>query len=101
MFTDVHESDFFGIMADEYTDLSNKQQVSVCLRWVDSKGLKVYEDLFGSYEVDNMQSTTIVNAIKDVLTRLNLPTSKCRGQTYDGASNMMGKSLLLLRRLKS
>ena len=36
-------------------------------------------------------SDTIVHAIKDILLRLNLSLQNCRGQTYDGASNMMGK----------
>ena len=45
----------------------------------------------GFYEVLKLQSTTIVQAITDALIRLNLPISRCRGQTCDGASNMMGK----------
>lgn len=32
-----------------------------------------------------------MHAIKDILLRSNLSLKKCRGQTYDGASNMMGK----------
>ena len=63
-------------MADEYTDLSNKEQVTVCLRWVDSKELKVYMKIF---LVDNIQSTTIVNAIKDALTTdIEMPRSNIR-----------------------
>ena len=33
---------------------------------------------------------SLVQAIKDTLIRLNLPISDCRGQCYDGASNMSG-----------
>ena len=98
--TDIHQSHFFGIMADEYTDVSNKQQVSICLRWVERKELRVYEDFVGFYEVHNIGSATIVNAITDALTRLNLPISKCRGQAYDGASNMMGKKSGVATRIK-
>jgi len=32
-----------------------------------------------------------VRVIKDILLRINLSLNDCRGQTYDGASNMMGK----------
>ena len=28
----IHQRMFFGLMADEYTDVSNKEQVSICLR---------------------------------------------------------------------
>ena len=41
--------------------------------------------------MENIKSNTIVRVIKDILIRLNLSFENCRGQTYDGASNMMGK----------
>lgn len=88
---EIRGSQFYSIMADEYTDISNKEQLSLCLRWVNPNELKVYEDFVGFYELQNIESMTIVTAIKDALIRFDLPISKCRGQTYDGASNMMGK----------
>ena len=87
--SEIHQSMFFGLMADEYTDVSNREQVSICLHWVNSKEFNVHEDFIGFYEVDNIQSKTIVQAITDPLIQLNLPISRCRG--HDGASNMMGK----------
>ena len=78
-------------MADEYTDVSNNEQVSICLCWVNTKEFKVHEDFIGFYEVDNKQSLTIVQAITNALIRLSLPILRCRGQTYDGGSNMIGK----------
>ena len=30
--SEVHQSIFFGLMTDEYTDVSNKEQVPICLR---------------------------------------------------------------------
>ena len=59
--------------------------------------LKVHEDFFGFYEVDNIKSDTIVAAIKDSLLRFNLSLDSCRGQIYDGASNMLDKKSVLLR----
>ena len=41
--------------------------------------------------MNDIKSDSIVHAIKDVLLRSNLSLQSCRGQTYDGASNMMGK----------
>ena len=87
--TEIHQSMF--LMADEYTDVSNKEQVSICLSWVTSKEFKTHEDFIGFYEVDNIQSTTVIQAITDTVIQLNLLISRCRGQTYDGASNMMLK----------
>ena len=34
---------------------------------------------------------SITKIILDCLTRFNLPLNRCRGQCYDGASNMSGK----------
>jgi hypothetical protein len=86
---EVKKSNFYAIMCDEYTDISNKEQLSICVRWVDDN-LEAHEDFLGYYQIPNIKSDTIVSAIKDALTRFELPLTNLRGQTYDGASNMMG-----------
>ena len=80
---------FFSLIADEYTDISNQEQLTLCLRWVDDH-LEAHEDFLGFYNIPNIQSNTIVLVIKDALVRLQLSLSYCRGQCYDGASNMLG-----------
>ena len=87
---DINNRKMFAVMCDEYTDISNKQQLSFCVRWVD-EALNSHEDFLGFYEIPNIRSDTIVLAMKDAFTRFNLPFSDLRGQTYDGASNMLGK----------
>ena len=62
---------FFSIICDEYTDISNKEQLTICIRWVD------------------INAETIVSAIKDV-SKLQLSLVICRGKCYDGASNITG-----------
>ena len=83
-------SKYFSIIADEYTDISNKEQLTFCLRWVDEY-LDTHEDFIGFYNIPNISSTAIFLAIKDALIRLQLSLSQCRGQCYDEASNMLGK----------
>ena len=56
--------------------------------WVD-KFLIAHEEFLGFYEVPNIKSGTLVKIIKVVLLRLSLQL--CRGQCFDGASNMLGK----------
>ena len=73
-------------MVDETTDVSNVEQVVVCLRWVNEM-LKVQEDFVGLYEVASTGAKTIYTAMNDVLLRLNLSISKIRGQCYDGAAS--------------
>eukprot|EP00731_Ephydatia_muelleri_P034281 Em0054g4a len=77
-------------MADETTDKTNKEQVTLVLRWMDDSNFEVHEEFIGLYEVESITSDSIVSVVKDTLIRLNLSLSKARGQCYDGASNMSG-----------
>ena len=79
----------FSIICDEYTDISNKEQLIIRIRWVD-KELEAHEDFLGVYNVPNIGAETIVSAIKDVLLKPQLSLVHCKGRCYDGASNMMG-----------
>ena len=81
---------FYSIMCDEGTDCSNLEHLSFNTRIVDDE-LEVHEDFLGFYEIESIKSDTIVSAIKDMLLRFNLSLDLCRGQIYDGASNMVGK----------
>ena len=85
----VQNASFFTIMIDETTDVANKEQVVLVLRWVD-QDLIVHEKFVGLYVVPSISADTLVSVIKDSLSRLNLSLSKVRGQCYDGASNMRG-----------
>ena len=86
----IRKNIFFTIMTDDYTDITNKEQFSFCIRTVDDN-LEVKEDFLGFYELENIKIVRVVNAIKDILLRFNFSLQHCRGQTYDGASNIMGK----------
>ena len=77
-------------MCDEYTDEANKEQLSFCLRWID-ENLCAREDFLGCCDFSKIKSDTIVAVIRDCLIRFELSIQNLRGQTYDGASNMMGK----------
>ena len=86
---EVKKGNFYAIMCDEYTDFSNKEQLSFSVRWVDDD-LKAHEDFLGYYQISNIKSDTLVSAIKDALIIFEFPLTNLRGQTYDGASNIMG-----------
>ena len=77
-------------MADEYTDISNKELLSMCFRWIED--LRVHEDFAGYYELPDIKSDTIVTSIKDSLIRMQLSLNDLRAQAYEGASNMFGKN---------
>ena len=46
--------------------------------------------MIGLYKIDDISANTIVVVIKDAVIRMNLFISSCRGQCYDGASNISG-----------
>ena len=96
---EVREADFFSILADETADISNREQLVICLRWVDDK-LQVHEEMVGLYQIENTGAEMIASSIKDALIRLNISIQKCRGQTYDGASAMAGRKTGVQARIK-
>ena len=82
---------FFLVMCDGYTDVSHEEQLTFCMRWMNND-LEVSEKLLGFYEIPDTKSSTIVTVVKDILLRYQLNLHMCRGQCYEGASNMLGKS---------
>ena len=48
------------------------------------------KSLLGYISLDSTSAESIVGAIKDILLHMNLQIKNCRGQCYDGASNMSG-----------
>ena len=85
----IHAAPFVCIMVDETTDAANKEQVVICLRWVDDI-FEVHEIFVGLYEVESTEARAILFVICDVLKRFNISIAKLRGQCYDGASVMSG-----------
>ena len=96
----LQSASFFTVMADETTDVSNVEQVVVCLRWV-SETFEVEEEFVGLYKVASTGAEVIYGAIADVLLRLNLSISNVRGPCYDGASTMSGRKSGVVTRLCS
>ena len=89
LLVNIREANWFAILADETRDVSNHEQLSLSIRWVD-KSYLIHEDFIGLVHVLQTTADSLTAAIKDVLIRCILPLSNCRGQAYDGASNMMG-----------
>ena len=96
--TCVKTSPFFAIMADETTDKANKEQVTLIVRWV-AEDFEVHEEFLGLYHVNSINAATITDVIKDTLIRMNLSTSRLRGQCYDGASAMSGTKSGVAKRI--
>ena len=86
----VLTSGCYGLIVDGTQDISKKEQISICLRYVD-KDLLPHEEFVGLYDPPSTTGAILAECIFDVLLRLQLPVSLLRGQSYDGASNMSGQ----------
>ncbi|KAK9705640.1 hypothetical protein RND81_07G072500 [Saponaria officinalis] len=82
--------DLFVILADESSDVSHKEELAICLHYVDKKG-RVCERFLEIVHVKKTSSLTIFEGIKQLLDAHSLSMSNIRGQGYDGASNMGGE----------
>jgi len=95
---DIIDAKYFAIVMDESTDASIKEQASFCFRYV-SKDLIVNETFVGYYETAATDAGTLFKLTDDVLTRFELSLENCRGQCFDGASNMAGNISGLQKRI--
>ena len=67
----LQSTPFYTLMVDETTDISNREQVVLCLRWVDDS-FEVHKEFTGLYTVDDISANTLVGVIRDALLRMNL-----------------------------
>ena len=83
----VKECKRFAIIGDETRDLTNSEKLSISIRWV-SSNCEIHEHPIGMIQVPKSDAETLSMAIHDVMIRCAIPLSQCRGQAYNGASNM-------------
>ena len=89
----VRRAKLFSVVADEVTDSSNKQQLALALRYVDPGNLQIREDLVEFIECDTgVTGRTIAEKITGFIQSRSLDPTKFRGQGYDEAGNMAGKT---------
>ncbi len=81
--------DFFGISADEVTDVSNWEQLRLVIRYV-SNGQPT-EKLLEYIGCESCTGQDICSNILSSLEGLGLDPKFCRAQTYDRAGNMAGR----------
>lgn len=87
---DVRESRFFSLLADETTDISGKEKLSLCIRFYDKKAHKIMECFLKYVQIENLTSQHISEVIISEIAKLGLDLQMLRGQGYDGAPNMSG-----------
>ena len=79
------------MLADEASDVSNKEQMAFVVRFVDASSSIREEFLDFLYCSDGTSGAALSQLILENLKKLDLDIMKCRGQGYDGAGNMSGE----------
>ena len=80
---EARRSMFYGVIADGTTDLSTKEQFSICVRYA-TEDLIVKEAFLGLYEVPGSTAAELYEALKDTLVRTMYSTDKLRGHSLKG-----------------
>ena len=61
--SNIRSSVFYTVMADETADVSNKEQLVICIRWVDDD-LTAHEDFIGMLPIERTTADVIVRVLK-------------------------------------
>ncbi|XP_047257523.1 zinc finger MYM-type protein 1-like [Capsicum annuum] len=81
------DGDFFTLLVDESRDVSRKEQMAICLRYVDKRGF-VIEAFIELVHVKDTSALSLKKTIVDVLAHHSLTLAYVRGKCYDGESNI-------------
>lgn len=85
---DVNEAKAFVVLADETTDISNKEQLTLCVRYV--KNDNICENFLKFVHITSTTGAALAKSILESLESLGLNPKYLCGQGYDGAAAMSG-----------
>ena len=92
----VENAKYYNVIADEVTECSNKEQLSIVLRYFNVIDNQIREDFVAFIDCDcgvtgNATATTF-------LTSHGLDISKFRGQAYDGTGGSLRGTAALIKK---
>ena len=91
LIVDVKAASAYRILVDESADISEKEQLSISIRFYDQKEKHVREEFMGVVELEKTNAQTIADEINKSIVTLNIDVNKCVGRGYDGCATMSGK----------
>ena len=82
--TRVKAARWYTVISDEVTDVSNTEQLTLVLRYIDMESLTIREDLVEFIECNTgITSKSLATNIMRSLEQLGLDLNNLRGQAYD------------------
>ena len=89
----VNKAKFFTLVADEVTDISNREQLSLVVRYVNEDDSQICEDFITFLECESgVSGQAIADMMVSFLKPHGLNPANLCGQAYDGAGIMSGKT---------
>lgn len=85
---ELHEAEYFTILADESKDTSKKEQVVAAVRYCFNNA--IHEEFIGVAEAQSLDADGLSDTIIYQLRRVDANMKNCVGQGYDGASVVSG-----------
>ena len=96
----IQNATFCTITADETADVSNREQLVICIRRVDDRFV-IREDFIGTHPMERTNADQVVAILKNFLLRINFNIQRTRGQCYDGAATKVGAKTGVATQIKT
>lgn len=87
---DAIEANFITIMVDEARDVSRKEQMSLCIRYISKRNFDVREEFLTFEAMTDVDAEALCTSILAIMKTLGLVNCIVVAQCYDGASVMSG-----------
>ena len=91
----------FSLRTDDSTDIADRAELSIFVRYIDSDTIEVAEDFLGLVEiVGSKGAEALFNKIKEVFVEKGLSLNQMRFNGMDGTNTMSGETSGLQRRFR-
>ena len=95
----LHQTPFYSIMADECTDVSTVEELSLFFRWIENG--EPTEHFIKLLPMKRTDAKSIYSALVECLKSKNIQLSNLIGMGFDGAATFSGKKSGIQARKKS
>ena len=84
----LHQAPFFSIMADECTDATTIEELTICCRWVESDVLE--ERFIEILPLKKANAESVYSALVEYCREKNIQLGRLIGMGFDGAATFSG-----------
>ena len=99
LFKHLHQAPFYSIMADECTDVSTVEELSLFCQWIEENG-ETTEHFIDLLPMKRTDAKSIYSALVECLKSKNIQLSNLIGMGFDGAATVSEKKSGILARMK-